>query len=154
MGMERALFGSAVYAVFEDRGRVLLMRRDGSGYRDGELSLPAGHLDGGEDAITGLRRELREELGVEVEPGACRLALMLHRAAESPDDCEYIDFIFTVAEWRGTPIIGEPAKCSELIWVDPSRLPDDVVDYIVVTLNAIRAGESLVLLGWDRARSR
>ena len=49
----------------------------------------------------------------------------------------------------GTPAIGEPDKCSELVWVDPSRLPDDVVDYIVVALTALRAGESLLMLGWD-----
>jgi len=140
-----------VYAVLVERGRVLLMRRAGSGYRDGELSLPAGHLDGGEDAIAGLRRELREELGVDVDRSACRLGLMLHRAAESPDDSEYIDFIFEITEWCGTPIIAEPTKCTELVWVDPSRLPDDVVDYIAVTLTAWCAGERLVLHGWDNA---
>jgi 8-oxo-dGTP pyrophosphatase MutT (NUDIX family) len=46
-----------------DKDRILLIWRSATGYRDGQLSLPAGHLDGGEDAVTGLVRELREEVG-------------------------------------------------------------------------------------------
>lgn len=149
---DRALFGAAVYGVLTDPvGRVLLIRRAGSGYRDGQLSLPAGHLDGGEDAVEGLRRELREEIGVEVDRGACRLALMLHRAKELPDDPEYIDFVFAISRWDGDPVIGEPEKCSELVWADPEDLPGDVADYIVESLKAIRDGEPLLLLGWDRS---
>jgi hypothetical protein len=58
---QRFRVAAAVYGVLVDGDRMLLMRRAGSGYRDEELSLPAGHLDGAEDALTGLLRELREE---------------------------------------------------------------------------------------------
>lgn len=54
----------AVYGILRDRQRLLLIRRTGTGYRDGQLSLPAGHLNGGEDAVTGLVRELQEELTI------------------------------------------------------------------------------------------
>ena len=46
---DRFRLPAPVYAVLERDERVLLMRRAGSGYRDGRLSLPAGHLDQGED---------------------------------------------------------------------------------------------------------
>ena len=114
-----------------------MLRRKGSGYRDGQLSLPAGHLEGDEDAVAGLRRELREELGVDVLD--CRLALVMHRRRESPGDDEYVDLFFEVTRWAGEPAIGEPEKCSELVWVpvdDPADLPADVVDYIAVALKA------------------
>lgn len=65
----------AVYGVLRADEQVLLMRRAGSGYHDGELSLPAGHLDGGEDALAGLLRELREELTITL-------------------DYEYLDLVF------------------------------------------------------------
>jgi 8-oxo-dGTP pyrophosphatase MutT (NUDIX family) len=133
----------AVYGLLRRDGMVLLLRRKGSGYRDGLLSLPAGHLEGEEDAVSGLRRELREELGIDARQ--CELALVMHRRRESADDHEYLDLFFEVAEWTGEPVIGEPEKCSELVWVCPRELPADVVDYIAV---ALKAKGGLVIHGW------
>jgi 8-oxo-dGTP pyrophosphatase MutT (NUDIX family) len=144
----RAKFGAAVYAVLADRDRILLMRRAGSGFHDGELGLPAGHLDGGEDALAGLLRELREELTIDADPASCELAMVLHRAPETPGDVEYLDLVFTVDSWRGTVSIGEPGKCTELVWADPGALPDDVVPYVRTALDALRAGLRLVRYGW------
>jgi 8-oxo-dGTP diphosphatase len=138
----------AVYVVLVDDGRLLLMRRAGSGYRDGQLSLPAGHLDGGEDAVSGLVRELEEELGVVADPTSCRLALTMHRAPERAGDREYVDLFFTVNRWRGAPVIAEPGKCEELVWVDRQHLPLDVVDHVAAALRFIDAGQPLLLHGW------
>jgi 8-oxo-dGTP diphosphatase len=146
---DRARFAAAVYAVLSDGARILLMRRAGSGYHDGELGLPAGHLDGDEDAVRGLVRELREELTIEADPASCVLATVLHRAAEPAGGPEYLDLVFTVTRWRGTPAIGEPAKCTELVWADRDALPADVVPYVRTALDAVRAGERLVLIGWS-----
>jgi len=145
---ERFRVAAAVYGVMFDDDRVLLVRRAGSGYRDGDLSLPAAHLDGGEDAITGLIRELREEFTITADRDSCRLAVLLHRSPESSDDDEYLDLVFTVGRWTGALSIGEPDKCSELVWATLDRLPADVVDYVRVALHALRAGEPLVLYGW------
>jgi 8-oxo-dGTP diphosphatase len=145
---ERFHVAVAVYGVLLDGDHVLLLRRAGSGYRDGELSLPAGHLDGAEDAVCGLVRELREEVEIEADPGSCRLAVVLHRAAEWIGDDEYLDLIFTVGAWTGTPSIGEPDKCSELVWAPLDRLPGDVADYIRGALRGLRNGQPLVLVGW------
>lgn len=142
----------AVYGLVMRDGELLMMRRAGSGYRDGQLSLPAGHLDGGEDAISGLARELAEEIGIHVQPRDCQLVLTMHRAAEGPADREYVDLYFQILKWRGAPVIAEPAKCSELLWVDPRHLPGDVVDYVARALTAVREGSTLALDGWD-ARS-
>lgn len=138
----------AVYGVLHDGDRVLLMRRAGSGYHDGELSLPAGHVDGGEDVRSALMRELGEELEISVSPEACRLSAVAHRAPASSTDHEYIDLFFSVDRWTGTPSIGEPTKCSELIWVETDRLPSDTIDYVRRAILACDAGETLVLDGW------
>jgi 8-oxo-dGTP pyrophosphatase MutT (NUDIX family) len=140
----------AVYGVLAGGGRILLMRRAGSGYRDGQLGLPAGHLEGHEDAVTGLRRELREELAISVPPEQCVLGTVLHRPRESEDDDEYVDLFFTVGGWTGTPSVAEPGKCSELVWADPDQLPPDTVDYVAAGLRALRAGQPLLTFGWDR----
>lgn len=138
----------AVYGVVQAGGRILLMRRAGSGYHDGELSLPAGHIEGGEDVTGALARELAEELTIAVDPAACRLGVVVHRAAESSTDHEYLDLFFIVPSWTGDPAIGEPTKCSELVWADPGQLPPDVIPYVQKALAALDAGQPLVLDGW------
>jgi 8-oxo-dGTP diphosphatase len=138
----------AVYGILRDRERLLVMRRSGTGYRDGQLSLPAGHLDGGEDAVSGLVRELREELGIEADPAGCRLVLLMHAAPEDGEDAEYLHLFFTVASWTGAPRIAEPDKCTELRWIDGRSRPPDLVDYVGEALAAVDRGDSLTLHGW------
>jgi 8-oxo-dGTP diphosphatase len=147
---ERFFLAAAVYGVLRDANRVLLLRRAGSGYHDGELSLPAGHLDGGEDALAGLVRELREELAITVDRDACRLALVMHRPPETPGDHEYLDMFFTVSHWIGVPTIGEPDKCGGLVWADSAAVPADTIGYIRAALDAVAAGTPPLLpYGWD-----
>lgn len=145
---ERFRLAAAVYGILLDGDQVLLMRRAGSGYHDGELSLPAGHLDGGEDALSALLRELNEELVITVDRDTCEMVVLMHRPPESPGDHEYLDLFFTVDRWAGTPSIGEPDKCSELVWADRSSLPGDLVEYVRVALRAAATDELLVLHDW------
>ncbi len=56
-----------VGGVVIDRDRVLLIRR-GCEPLKGEWSLPGGLLELGEELTAGVRRELLEETGLEVEP--------------------------------------------------------------------------------------
>ncbi|MET9802171.1 (deoxy)nucleoside triphosphate pyrophosphohydrolase [Streptomyces sp. NPDC006368] len=55
-------------AVF-DEGRLLAARRSAPPALAGRWELPGGKLEPGETAPEALVRELREELGVETEPG-------------------------------------------------------------------------------------
>jgi ADP-ribose pyrophosphatase YjhB (NUDIX family) len=57
----------AVQGLLERQGRVLLARR-AIEPRLGHWDLPGGFLEEGEEALDGLRREFREETGLEVEP--------------------------------------------------------------------------------------
>jgi 8-oxo-dGTP diphosphatase len=57
-----------VGAVIVSGGRVLLVRRDTEPLR-GEWSVPGGMLELGEKLRDGVRREVLEETGLEVEPG-------------------------------------------------------------------------------------
>jgi 8-oxo-dGTP pyrophosphatase MutT (NUDIX family) len=110
-----------------DDGRVLLMRRANTGYQDGRLHLPSGHLEQGESVVDGVIREAREEVGVVVDPADLRFVHVMHRAAETGHD--RIGFFFTTNTWTGTVHNAEPDKCSELVWADPADLPDDTIAY-------------------------
>ncbi len=109
-----------------DDGRVLLMRRANTGYGDGRLHLPSGHLEH-ESVVDGVIREAREEVGVTVDAADLRFVHVMHRAAETTHD--RIGFFFATDTWTGTPYNAEPEKCSELVWADPADLPDDTIAY-------------------------
>ncbi|HYP45391.1 MAG TPA: NUDIX domain-containing protein [Propionibacteriaceae bacterium] len=139
----------AVYALLRrDDGHLLLLRRAGSGFHDGELSLPAGHVDEGEDALSAVIREVAEELRVRIQPTDCALALTGHSAPERPGDDAYVDLFFTVQRWSGEPVIGEPETCSELVWVPEHDLPGDVVPYVADAVQAIIGPTDVRLLRW------
>lgn len=61
-----------VGGVVIDRGRALLIRR-GSEPLKGEWSIPGGMVELGEELAEGVRRELKEETGLDVEPNECIL---------------------------------------------------------------------------------
>ncbi|MDX6554534.1 MAG: 8-oxo-dGTP diphosphatase [Miltoncostaeaceae bacterium] len=58
-----------VAALIERGGRVLIGRRPASASHGGLWEFPGGKRERGEDDRDALARELREELGVELEPG-------------------------------------------------------------------------------------
>jgi 8-oxo-dGTP diphosphatase len=149
---ERFKAAVAVYAVLRHEDRVLLLRRAGSGFHDGELSLPAGHVDEGEYALSAVVREVAEELLVTVRPEDCTLALTGHSGPESPGDDTYVDLFFTVSRWSGQPVVGEPGKCTELVWAPADNLPPDVVPYVSEAIQAIMSEQRPRLLGWHWPR--
>ena len=63
----RARFPATVHLFFIRENDILIARRRNTGYRDGEYSIPAGHLDGDETVVSAGIREAREEVGVELE---------------------------------------------------------------------------------------
>ncbi len=59
-----------VAGVLFENGRVLLTQRKAGAHLEGLWELPGGKIDPDEDPRDALVRELREELGIEVEVGA------------------------------------------------------------------------------------
>ncbi|GAA1444342.1 NUDIX hydrolase [Leifsonia poae] len=142
----RSTYPAAVYLCLRDGDDILLLRRAGTGYRDGELAVPAGHIEVGESATQALLRETREEILVELAPDDVRMALVQHGRADGET---YIDFFFTAERGDARPAIGEPDKCSELLWARVDRLPDDVVPAVRHAIEAIGRGETYTEFGWQ-----
>lgn len=123
---------------------VLLARRSGTGYADGLLHAPSGHLEEGEDVRSGMIREAREEIGVHLAPDEpAAVLVMQHRA---PDGSARIGWFFTARYDSGRePVNAEPDKCSELGWYRLDALPDDMVAYCRAGIDAYRAGRPFLL---------
>lgn len=122
----RAMFPVTVHLFFFRENQILLSRRFKTGFRDGEYSVPAGHLDGNETVIAAGMREAEEEVGIKIEAGDLVFSSVMHRL----EDDERVDFFVYVHQWQGEPYNAEPDKCDDLIWADVNQLPANMVPYV------------------------
>jgi 8-oxo-dGTP pyrophosphatase MutT (NUDIX family) len=134
----------AVHVFLVRQGKILLMRRAGSGYGDGRLGLPAGHVDLGETPTACAVREIAEELGIVLNPEDLQPGGTMFRNSQEPR----VDLFFHTRSWAGTPEIREPHKCTELLWADPAHLPADTLDFIAVAWNDAQNGRGLREFGF------
>ncbi len=105
-------------------GKILLSRRQNKGWGDGMLCIPGGHVEAGETPAEGAVRELQEELGISVDPVELKfLCLEARRSGER----NYLSTIFTL-QTDQEPTNAEPHECSELVWVNPQNLGDDIIE--------------------------
>jgi 8-oxo-dGTP pyrophosphatase MutT (NUDIX family) len=130
-------------------GQVLLMRRAGTEYGEGQLAFPAGHVDLGETPTESIIRETAEELGISLAPASLEPAGVMFRRSLEPR----VDFFFTAGTWDGTPRICEPHKCTELIWASPDDLPPGTLDYISAAIDNLRQRLHFCEYGWNPAYS-
>ncbi|WP_051114949.1 NUDIX hydrolase [Actinokineospora enzanensis] len=137
----------AVHVFLVQQGKILLMRRAGSGYADGQLGLAAGHVDRGETPTACAVREIAEELGIELDPTALKPAGTMFRRSLEPR----VDIFFTTSTWTGQPEIREPHKCTELVWADPDDLPADALDFLPQAWADAQAGRMLREFGFSPA---
>ena len=108
--------------LIRDR-KVLLARRQNTGWADGQLGIPGGHLEEGETARQAAAREIKEELGLEIAQD--RLIFFATALVNSNHEYIYYEF-YAELQLGETPINTEPEKCSELVWCDPKNLPQDI----------------------------
>jgi len=103
-----------VAAVIENEtGKVLLVRKRSSTI----FIQPGGKTEPGEDPIAALARELREELGVELDVGSVR------RLGEFEDVAVNEPGRRVRAEAFKCAVVGNPTPCAEIeefAWVDPA----------------------------------
>lgn len=117
---------TGVHVLLERDGRILLMRRAGTGFFDGLYSLPGGHVEEGESVGQTAVREMAEELGVKIDASALRVVGVIHRRS----DTNRIDFFVSAPVWGGEPHVAEPDKCDALGWFSRNALPEAVVPYV------------------------
>ena len=127
----------SVYLFLINDGKILLQRRFQTGFQDGNYGVPAGHLDVNETAREGCAREVKEEIGIAINPADLTVVHVMHRKALQD---ERIDFFMTANAYIGSICNNEPHKCDDLRWCDLDALPENMVEYIKVALRNYRRG--------------
>ncbi len=140
----RAKFPTTVHLFFLRGDQILLSRRFNTGYRDGEYSLPAGHLDGGETVMAAAAREAAEEIGVRLDAERLIFSSVMHRN----EGDERVDFFVHVPEWEGEPFNNEPDKCDELRWTQVDALPENTIPYVRRAIQNHLEGLRFDEFGW------
>lgn len=123
---ERFKLPCAVSLLLIKDNKVLLLRRQNTGWQDGNYGVPAGHIDGNESLTTALQREAYEEIGIKIQPKDCAFVHMTHTQSNK----EYIYVYFVVKKWQGEPSNKEPEKCDQLLWAPVDDLPTNTIPII------------------------
>jgi ADP-ribose pyrophosphatase YjhB (NUDIX family) len=122
--------------VTDSRGRVLLLKhrfRPGSGW-----GLPGGFIEQGEQPGEALRRELREEIGLEVE----QLRLFTVRAFKKP---KQVEIVFMGQAMSAIGSLEELSfEIQEAGWFLPGEFPPELPrDQAALIKRALNDGASL-----------
>jgi 8-oxo-dGTP diphosphatase len=129
----------AVYIAIVQDGRIFLLKRANTGYRDGEWAMPAGHVESGETPEQAALRELCEETGVSAAAGDLECAHALYRQCGDDGARAYVDYLFFCRRWTGVPFNAEPDRAEACGWFDVGAA--DMVDFHAAMLARATRGE-------------
>jgi 8-oxo-dGTP diphosphatase len=108
------------YVLSPDGRSVLLVHRNKrpDDAHLGKYNGLGGKLDPGEDVVSCLRREVREEAGLECDEVVLRGTISWPGFGKHGED--WFGFVFRIDRWRGTPLAENPEGTLE--WVAVERL--------------------------------
>ncbi|MGH8646502.1 MAG: Nudix family hydrolase [Gammaproteobacteria bacterium] len=104
----------AVAVVSDEQSRVLICQRPRHKHLGGFWEFPGGKVQAGEEVTAALRRELREEIGIEGDP----LRPFIQIQHRYPDRGVFLD-VWRVVRWRGS---AQPMEGQRIQWVNPLEL--------------------------------
>ncbi len=134
----------AAYLILIEDGKILLQRRQNTGYADGNYSLPAGHLEDNESITQALVREIKEEIDLDLKAEDVELVHTMHRR----ENDIRIDLFFITQKYQGKPKNAEPEKCDDLSWFPLDSLPKNTVPYVKQAIESYLAKEIFSERGW------
>ncbi|TWG86161.1 8-oxo-dGTP diphosphatase [Luteimonas sp. J16] len=110
------------YVLSPDRRRVLMVHRNArpGDHHLGKYNGLGGKLEPGEDVVAGMRREIREEAGIECDAMRLRGTISWPGFGRGGED--WFGFLFLVTGFSGEPYASNPEGSLE--WVDVDRILD------------------------------
>jgi 8-oxo-dGTP diphosphatase len=110
------------YVLSPDGKQVLMIHRNRRPHDAhlGKYNGLGGKLDPNEDIVAGLRREIREEAGIECEAIELRGTISWPGFGKHGED--WFGFIFLIHQWSGTPLTENPE--GSLTWIAVEKMLD------------------------------
>lgn len=110
------------YVLSPDRSQVLLIHRNArpDDQHLGKYNGLGGKLEADEDVVAGMRREIREEAGIECEELQLRGTISWPGFGKNGED--WLGFVFVVTHYSGTPLRSNAEGTLE--WVAVERILD------------------------------
>ncbi len=131
---ERHLTRTAVFVILEKDNKIFFLRRANTGWADGLLTVPAGHVDKGDQIREVAIKETKEEACVDIQVNDLEFVHVDYLRDE------YTNFYFRAKKWTGEPTLGEPDLASEAVWIEKHNIPEDVTPQLKRLFKQIEAG--------------
>jgi 8-oxo-dGTP pyrophosphatase MutT (NUDIX family) len=126
----------AVYLLLKRGDEILLSLRQNTGYRDGNWSVVAGHVEEGESIVDAIIRETKEEADIVIKHDDLEVAHVMYYC----DDYPYINFFITCERFSGEIRNAEPHKCGGLNFFRENDLPPNTVEAVKTAVENIKNG--------------
>lgn len=116
----------AVWVIVTDtNGKIFMVRRANTGWRDGSWTVPAGHVEKDEGPSAAAVRELMEEAGIAARVEELTDPLVYFY----PEDArvnERVSIFFRYLDRTASAHNAEPAKADAADWFERDSLPADM----------------------------
>ena len=132
----------AVFVLLLRDQKLFFIRRLNTGWMDGKLTLPSGHVEEDETYREAAIRETQEEAGVALQAEKLQFVHLCERDEEK-NDRVWDDVYFICEDFTGEPYNAEPEKASEGLWLDYQNPPkDQVIPAVYHVLSQVKQGIS------------
>lgn len=121
-----------VHIFIENRGKFLFLKRYNTGCYDGYWCLPTGRIEKGECPQAAAKREVLEEVGLQIDPlfVSTIYAKIPNVISKTSLDYEDLCFFFR-AKSTDVPRNCEPEKHDQLGWFDLADLPKPIMPVVI-----------------------
>ncbi len=110
----------AVAVIINGNDQILISRRSAEQHQGNKWEFPGGKVEADESSQEALRREIKEELGIEVQASMHLTDIVHEYKTDDPQQSKRVKLeVFKVREWLGEPkgMEGQPTR-----WVGREEL--------------------------------
>jgi 8-oxo-dGTP diphosphatase len=138
----------ASYIILRKENKIAFVLRNKTSWMNGYYGLPSGKVEKDENFSQAAVREALEEVGVRIKLSDLKFVHLLQRFEPPGPNSLWVDAIFEADKYEGEPYNAEPEVHSELAWLDPKNLPENVIPSVKFLIEQIEAGNTYSEFGW------
>lgn len=142
----------ASYVILRRDGKIAFVLRANTKWMNGYYGLPSGKVEQDESFEQAAIREAKEEAGVTIAQKDLQHVLTMHRTKNGEEEGgpkDWVDCFFEPVKWQGEAVNAEPHMHSELVWLDPNNLPENVIPSVRYAIEQIEQGSHYAEFGWQ-----